>query len=659
MKRIRDSGAPPSTPNHNANHHPVAGHSGDDEQRDINRGDVNQGQQAGDTGNPPPPRMHTPAANPTAANNPLAPPPDNFGEDEPLPDWDQLMQMMDHSPPVLNQQQPQAGKNTSDDEDEVSDADQSVDDLSDDDFSVESASSDTTSDAKAESYLAYFERKIKPKILAAIKAGEHTLLINPNHPNEFRALLDICRQHPSVTNLEIHMRHDRLARELPELDQTLTDFFLTHRQIQTLKIFSATRLIVPWSAQLLLALFKNPALQTIRLDLNDFAPPNLQEHKAIAEAITKNTSVQELQIFLHTDAKKNEFFIDALSENKNLTTLDILGKLPAASGIILAKMLRLNANIKCLKFIAVWECDLEELAAAMAAMSQNNAVEALQFEQLYDFIEFRKEIIDPLLTNKNLKTLQIPHRGTFNPEVMATLTQLIGKHPNLSAIGPLHIPDKPHTFKAFIEDLKSNPNPRIQSISISWEQVICIKGFDVKTPIYASYVLDVFDALKAFPNLNSLTLHYLPDFDCLLEFLKHRPGISCIELPDDTLSSEQSQEKLLALVQSYSHITQFKLGDGYEKIKAKNEKKFRRDLQQALALNAEVRSETTIENTSAAISALLLAHSQRNPELPIMNLDVIRQLVAAMVSYLPAEKVKAIFDDLVLYAPKNYASQIM
>jgi len=306
-----------------------------------------------------------------------------------------------------------------------------------------------------------------------------------------------------------------------------------------------------------------------------------------------------------------------------------------------------------------WQDDLAELPAAMAAMSENNSVEALQFEQPYDFIEFRKEIIDPLLTNKNLKTLQVPHRGTFNPEVMATLTQLIGKHPNLSAIGPLHIPDKPHTFKAFIEDLKSNPNPQIQSISISWEEVLWIEGFDVKMPIYARYILDVFDALKAFPSLNHLSLHCLPDFDCLLEFLKHRPSISCIELPDDTLSSEQSQEKLLALVTSYSHITQFKFHDGYNKIKSGNEKKFQRDLQQALALNAEVRSEAAIENTSAAMNVLLLAHSQRNPELPVMNLDVIRQLVAAMVSYLPAEKVKAIFDDLVLYAPKNHASQIM
>ncbi|MEK0434255.1 MAG: hypothetical protein RL369_304 [Pseudomonadota bacterium] len=657
MKRIRDSGVPPSTPNHNANHHLVGGHSGDDEQRDVNRGDVNQRQQADSAGNPPPPRMHTPAGNPTAANNPLAPPPDNFGENEPLPDWDQLMQMMDHSPPVLNQQQPQASAKTSDGEDKVSDADQSVDDLPEDDRSVESASSDTTFEAESE--LDYFERKIKPKILAAIKAGEHTLLINPNHPNEFRALLDICRQHPSVTNLEIHIRHDKLARELPELDQALTDFFLTHHQIQTLKLSSWTWYVVPWSAQLLLALFSNPSLQTIQLNLKSFATPNPQENKAIAEAITKNTSVQELQIFLHADAKKNEFIIDAISENKNLTTLDILGKLPAGIGPILANMLRLNSNIKCLKFMVDWQDDLAELPAAMAAMSENNSVEALQFEQPYDFIEFRKEIIDPLLTNKNLKTLQVPHRGTFNPEVMATLTQLIGKHPNLSAIGPLHIPDKPHTFKAFIEDLKSNPNPQIQSISISWEEVLWIEGFDVKMPIYARYILDVFDALKAFPNLNHLSLHHLPDFDCLLEFLKHRPSISCIELPDDTLSSEQSQEKLLALVTSYSHITQFKFHDGYNKIKSGNEKKFQRDLQQALALNAEVRSEAAIENTSAAMNVLLLAHSQRNPELPVMNLDVIRQLVAAMVSYLPAEKVKAIFDDLVLYAPKNHASQIM
>ncbi|NBO62010.1 MAG: hypothetical protein EBU82_13800, partial [Flavobacteriia bacterium] len=584
-------------------------------------------------------------------------PPGNFGEDEPLPDWDQLMQMMDHSPPVLNQQQPQASAKTSDGEDKVSDADQSVDDLPEDDRSVESASSDTTFEAESE--LDYFERKIKPKILAAIKAGEHTLLINPNHPNEFRALLDICRQHPSVTNLEIHIRHDKLARELPELDQALTDFFLTHHQIQTLKLSSWTWYVVPWSAQLLLALFSNPSLQTIQLNLKSFATTNPQENKAIAEAITKNTSVQELQIFLHADAKKNEFIIDAISENKNLTTLDILGKLPAGIGPILANMLRLNSNIKCLKFMVDWQDDLAELPAAMAAMSENNSVEALQFEQPYDFIEFRKEIIDPLLTNKNLKTLQVPHRGTFNPEVMATLTQLIGKHPNLSAIGPLHIPDKPHTFKAFIEDLKSNPNPQIQSISISWEEVLWIEGFDVKMPIYARYILDVFDALKAFPNLNHLSLHHLPDFDCLLEFLKHRPSISCIELPDDTLSSEQSQEKLLALVTSYSHITQFKFHDGYNKIKSGNEKKFQRDLQQALALNAEVRSEAAIENTSAAMNVLLLAHSQRNPELPVMNLDVIRQLVAAMVSYLPAEKVKAIFDDLVLYAPKNHASQIM
>ena len=107
------------------------------------------------------------------------------------------------------------------------------------------------------------------------------------------------------------------------------------------------------------------------------------------------------------------------------------------------------------------------------------------------------------------------------------------------------------------------------------------------------------------------------------------------------------------------NLNQVNLNELGKKGKAKNEKKFRRDLQQALALNAELRSEATIENTSAAVNALLLAHSQRNPELPVMNLDVIRQLVAAMVSYLPAEKVKAIFDDLVLYAPRNYVSQIM
>jgi len=59
------------------------------------------------------------------------------------------------------------------------------------------------------------------------------------------------------------------------------------------------------------------------------------------------------------------------------------------------------------------------------------------------------------LTNKNLKTLQLPYWGAFKPEVMAALTQLIGKHPSLSAIGPLHIPDKAHTFNAWWFQVRS------------------------------------------------------------------------------------------------------------------------------------------------------------------------------------------------------------
>jgi hypothetical protein len=44
--------------------------------------------------------------------------------------------------------------------------------------------------------------------------------------------------------------------------------------------------------------------------------------------------------------------------------------------------------------------------------------------------------------------------------------------------------------------------------------------------------------------------------------------------------------------------------------------------------------------------AVLLAYSQKNPDMPIMNRDVVSELVKAIVRHLPAKRARAILNDL-------------
>ena len=47
-----------------------------------------------------------------------------------------------------------------------------------------------------------------------------------------------------------------------------------------------------------------------------------------------------------------------------------------------------------------------------------------------------------------------------------------------------------------------------------------------------------------------------------------------------------------------------------------------------------------------AMHAVLLADSQKNPDMPIMNRDVVSELVKAIVRHLPAKRARAILNDL-------------
>ncbi|MFM7657203.1 MAG: hypothetical protein ACKO5Z_01245 [Burkholderiaceae bacterium] len=629
MKRALDSGLPPSPTPNNANNadepDPVRGNTSDHDNNLHGEDDAHTRS----------PRMHSPAADQFPATNPLY----AFDVDEPLPDWDQLMQMMPHSPPQLNQQQAQAPATPSTDNDESSEADQS-----DQELSLDNSSSDSTHGT--EPRLSEFDRKIKPKILASIKTAANELSINSYDKKELTELLQICKDYPTITNLYLRRDLDHRPIDAPEIRSILTEFFCNHYGIQALATPGLSKKGIRCSAQLLCAILNNRSLRILDLSFLDLIAPNQQESEAITESIRKNSNLQTLKLGYIANLKTIDFIVSALSNNSTLSELHIGHEMPIGTGRILAKLTRSNTHLKCLKYSLSGEPAFHDITVAIAALSENHTLETLGLKHPAGTDELPKELVDPLLKNTNLKTLEITGFERFAPKAMATLMKVIGTHLNLINVGCLPVPIDPLGFKAFVERLKASYNPRLQSISISWEELTDMRYFDIDNPAHTQYVSDVLNALEAFPNLSSLVLDDFPEVDYLFNFLQYRPRINNISLPSAELRDERLQEKLLALVRGYSHIKEFDLWHRADGTIPFEDIKFRNKLGSELQLNEIVSIDPNLDLWTDVMHAVLLAYSQKNPDMPIMNRDVVSELVKAIVRHLPAKQARAILNDL-------------
>ena len=194
--------------------------------------------------------------------------------------------------------------------------------------------------------------------------------------------------------------------------------------------------------------------------------------------------------------------------------------------------------------------------------------------------------------------------------------------------------------------LKSNP--RITKIAAN---LLAFYNFDIRGSEHPIHITEFLNTIGDCPSLTALSLESVPDLDCLIQFLETHPQISEIALPDDEIYSEGTQEKLLALVRGYPHIKTLTIKNPL--LETEQAIQFRKELWQALAINREVGSDIRIAEASAAMKALLDKKSTADEELPFVPLDVTNELTRAIARHVPAEKANAIFDELILHAPKT------
>lgn len=111
-----------------------------------------------------------------------------------------------------------------------------------------------------------------------------------------------------------------------------------------------------------------------------------------------------------------------------------------------------------------------------------------------------------------------------------------------------------------------------------------------------------------------------------------------------------NQEELMAPVKNFSHIEEisFRRQEAYDE----PTRQFLRGLKHALAIHQQI--QMNIGKASEAMKALLDRKFMTDEELSFVPLDVTNELAKAIARHLPPAKAKAIFDELILHAPKHH-----
>ena len=584
--------------------------------------------------NNPAPTMH--AAN---TNNPL---PDyplfGWDFDQELPDWDVFEQMLPHTPPVVRSHESQ-GDDTSCSADD--------DDTSAESHSVENSSSTTNSLESCQP--GGFKTASAREILACIVAGSDTVVIRDIRIEAFGEALRICIENPKVIKLSVFPApSDCLQYLSPEHEVMLVDFFNNQRTIQKveIKIFDDHGI----SSEALAALMRNHAIRKLKICSNLRASSSAGI-KWLRESI-KNTSLEILEIKTYkstsylrhvVEDKSNILWrelIEGLAENSSIKQLKLGTYIPRDICQRLAATLAINNTLKGLKIVIDSHgTDAADIGIVVEGMKTNHSIEALTICDIScEWPGLDAQVIKPLIANIGLKTLNIDLYADFTLETFAIRLELLQIHPTLVSINLGCIPEDIDATRDLIRQLK--PNPRIQHISCSWfahDEV----GME-NNPNHAPFLREFLEALSKFPNLSSITLEVMPVTDHLIDFLKTHPNISEINLPYEELVNEATHQKILALVQEFTHIQKFSL-----QYTETSENRLAQ-LKQALHLNQEV--ARSLPAASAGIKVLLDKKAENDAELPFIPPDITNQLTQAIARHVPPAKAKAIFDEIIVQA---------
>jgi hypothetical protein len=492
-------------------------------------------------------------------------------------------------------------------------------------------------------------RQQAPGKFLRVVAGSDTVVIRDIGIEAFGEALRICIENPKVIKLSVFPESSGCLQDLsPEHEVMLVDFFNNQRTIQKveIKIFDDHGI----SSEALAALMRNHAIRKLKICSNLRASSSAGI-KWLRESI-KNTSLEILEIMTYkstsylrhvVEDKSNILWrelIEGLAENSSIKQLKLGIYIPRDICQRLAATLAINNTLKELKIVIdTHDTDAADIGIVVEGMKTNHSIEALTICDIScEWPGLDAQVIKPLTANIGLKTLNIDRYTDSTLETFAIRLELLQIHPTLVSINLGCIPEDIDATRDLIRQLK--PNPRIQHISCSWfahDEV----GME-NNPNHAPFLREFLEALSKFPNLSSITLEVMPVTDHLIDFLKTHPNISEINLPYEELVNEATHQKILALVQEFTHIQKFSL-----QYTETSENRLAQ-LKQALHLNQEV--ARSLPAASAGMKVLLDKKADNDAELAFIPSEITNQLTQAIARHVPPAKAKAIFDEIIVQA---------
>lgn len=569
------------------------------------------------------PAMQAPAANDPARENPLF-----AGNDENRPDWEEFAYQLSHTPPVTALQ--------NDETDQVSA-------LSEDASFGEELADDSSCSSAPDSPLAIQICRNADDVIDKVEITHLEI-------REISRLIEVCKSDTVIKHLKISHKPSRKINNPEEVLRKLTEFFTNTINIQKFEFcFYSDQLKI--DAPFLNAVLGNRGLRDLAIYVSRQVVINKEELKSIKETITKNSTLKSLTIIRDKSQSTVRALIEGISENSALESFEILAEFYPGFGQSIATLLKQNHTLKKLKIQNLGDPEepkLTELAIALEGIAQNNTLEVLEISEVMYLNpwEISEKMLKPVSQNHGLKTLILPDAKPLSGAALKLLGDLMQNHPTLNSFHLGHLPRKKKHQPAFLDALR--PNPRIQHLFVSW-------GLFTKTDTndnsdFDSFSREFFKKLGEFSGLTSVKFKFMPIDDHLINFIKTHPKIHFFLTSTGDQVNQTRQKDLLDLVRSSSHIKKVKFVDS-ENI-GSEESIFRNDLARALATAQEVTSDKKIAEASVAMKALLDKKSMTDEELPFVPLDVTDELTKAIARHLPSAKAKAIFDELILHAPK-------
>ena len=581
----------------------------------TNNRNQNQPQQA-DANRQRAPAMQAPAANDPAPQNPwLA-----FDLDEELLDWGEFAQILPHTPPVENRR---------------SASEEEASSVSDDEY--------TTEESSAEEPSRDFEEGIGTKISAGLEPGHDMIVVRTSSVRELTEILDICKRHPQIKILKIAPKI--ISKFTLKAQEKLIEFFSNSQSVRELHLEFIGVSENSFHPKLLSTLLGNRGLKTLVTRGVDLISPTPEDREEIVDRIKRNSSLENLELKSISNNELIADIVDALADRQILKQLDLTVIQLDGIGKSIERLLTSNANFKALKFTFYSKASFEEVEIVLKTIAHNRTLENLDLRGTgFQFDPTRKNIPKFLAMNKGLKEIFFPDLYDMTDDMAAAITELINTHPTLTSIHIGCVPTNHQARMSIAHALKSNP--RITKIAA---HLGAFYSFDISESERPLLITEFLNTIGDCPSLTALSLEILFNHDYLIQFLETHPQISEIVLPNDEISSIETQEKLLALVRGYPHIKTLTIADPFSE--TEQAMQFRKELGQALAINREVGSDKRMAEASVAMKTLLDKKSMADEELPFVPLDVTNELTKAIARHLPSAKAKAIFDELILHAP--------